>query len=46
MRLSAGGELYYGRLPDVKISLAAYKDLVTRNSFEGVLVLSRVVFVF
>lgn len=46
MRLSAGGELYYGRVEKVKISLAAYQDLLTRNTFEGVMVLSRIVFLF
>lgn len=46
MRLSAGGEVYYGRLDQVKISLAAYQDLLTRNTFEGVMVLSRIVFLF
>ncbi len=46
MRLSAGGELYYGRLDQVKISLAAYQDLLTRNTFEGVMVLSRIVIPF
>lgn len=46
MRLSAGGEIYYGSLDQVKISLAAYQDVLTRNTFEGVLVLSRIIFVF
>lgn len=46
MRLSAGGEIYYGRLDHVKISLAAYQDVLTRNTYEGVLVLSRIAFVF
>ena len=46
MRLSAGGEVYYGRLDHVKISLAAYQDVLTRNTFEGVLVLSRIILVF
>ncbi len=46
MRLSAGGEVYYGSLDNVKVSLAAYKDMLTNNSSEGIMVLSRVVFVF
>lgn len=46
MRLSAGGEVYYGRMEKVKISLAAYQDLLTRNTFEGVLVFSRIIFTF
>lgn len=46
MRLSAGWEIYYGRLDQVKISLAAYQDLLTRNTTEGVLVLSRIIFTF
>lgn len=41
-RFSAGGEVYYGRFDSVKISLAAYQDVLTRNTNEGVLVLSRV----
>lgn len=46
MRLSAGGEIFYGRLDHLKLSLAAYQDLVTRNTNQGVLVLSRIAFVF
>lgn len=46
MRLSAGGEAYYGRLGHMKISLAAYRDVLTRNAYEGILILSRIVFVF
>ena len=46
MRLSAGGEIYYGALDHVKISLAAYQDVLTRNTYEGVLVLSRIAFIF
>ena len=46
MRLSAGGEVYFGRLDRVKISLAAYRDVLTRNTFEGIMVLSRIIFVF
>lgn len=46
MRLSAGGEIYFGSLDQVKVSLAAYQDLLTRNTTEGVLVLSRIIFVF
>jgi hypothetical protein len=46
MRLSAGGEIWFGRLDHAKISLAAYKDLVTRNTNEGVTVMSRIVFEF
>lgn len=46
MRLSAGGEVYYGRQKKVKVSLAAYQDLLTRNTFEGVMVLSRIIFTF
>jgi len=46
MRLSAGGEIYYGRQEKVKISLAAYQDVLTRNTFEGVMVFSRIIFGF
>jgi hypothetical protein len=46
MRLSAGGEVYYGRFDHVKISLAAYQDVLTRNTTEGVLVISRFVIRF
>lgn len=46
MRLAAGGEIWYGRFDQVKISLAAYQDLLTRNTNEGVLILSRIVFGF
>lgn len=36
MRLAAGGEIYYGRLDHLKLSLAAYQDVVTRNTNQGV----------
>ena len=45
-RFSAGGELWYGRFDAAKISLAAYKDVQTRNTNEGFTVLSRIVFKF
>jgi hypothetical protein len=44
MRLSAGGEIFYGRFDHVKMSLAVYQDVLTRNNNEGVTVLSRIVF--
>lgn len=46
MRLSAGGEIWYGRFDHVHISLAAYKDVLTRNTNEGVTAMSRIVFDF
>jgi hypothetical protein len=46
MRLSAGGELYYARFEKVKISLAAYQDVLTRNTNEGITVLSRIAIEF
>lgn len=46
MRLSAGGELYYGGFEKVKTSLSVYKDVLTRNSYEGVMVLGRIILVF
>ena len=41
-RLSVGGEVFYGRFDNVKISLAAYQDVLTYNTNEGVLVISRI----
>lgn len=46
MRLAAGGEIYYGRFKHLKLSLAVYKYLVTRNANQGVLVINRIAFVF
>lgn len=46
LRFAAGGELWYGRFDHVKISLAAYQDLLTRNTNEGILVMSRLAFQF
>lgn len=46
MRLSAGGEIYFGKLDHAKISLAAYQDVLTRNTFEGTTVMSRIIFTF
>lgn len=45
-RLAVGGEVYYGRLDEVKISLAAYQDVLTRNTNEGILVVSRITIKF
>lgn len=45
-RLAVGGEVYYGRFEQVKISLAAYQDVLTRNTNEGILVISRFVIRF
>lgn len=41
MRLAVGGEIYYGRFKKVKISVAAYQDVKTRNTNEGITVMSR-----
>ena len=46
MRLSLGGEFYYGRFDHVKISLAAYQDVLSRNTTEGIFVISRFVIRF
>ncbi len=46
MRLSAGGEIWYGRFDHAKISLAVYQDLLTSNTNEGVTVMSRIAFMF
>lgn len=42
MRLAAGGEIFYGRFAKVKMSLAAYRDLRTRNTNEGLMISSRI----
>jgi len=46
MRLSVGGEIYYGRISQAKISLAAYSDVLTRNTREGLLIMSRIMIRF
>jgi len=46
MRLSVGGEIYYGRFDHIKISLAAYQDVLSRNTTEGVMVITRFVIRF
>ena len=35
MRLAAGGEIYYGRNSLARVSLAAYKDILTHNTKKG-----------
>jgi hypothetical protein len=45
-KLAVGGELWYGRFDLVKISLAGYRDLQTRNTNEGFTVMSRLAFEF
>jgi hypothetical protein len=37
MRFSAGGEIWFGRLEHANMSLAAYQDLLTRNTYMGLL---------
>jgi len=46
MRFSAGGEIWFGRFERANISVAAYQDLLTRNTNEGITVMSRIVFNF
>ncbi len=46
MKLSLGGEIYYRGFPRSRLSLAVYKDVVTRNSTEGLMVQSRIVIPF
>lgn len=46
MRLSAGGEIWLGRFDNVAISVAAYQDILTRNTHEGMQVMSRIAFNF
>ena len=38
--------MLFGRLEHANISLAAYQDLLTRNTNEGITVMSRIVFTF
>ena len=45
-RLAVGGEVYYGRFDKVKISLAAYQEVLTRNTNQGTLVMSRITIKF
>jgi hypothetical protein len=45
-RLSVGGEVYYGRISQAKISLAAYSDVLTRNTRKGLLIMSRIMIRF
>lgn len=45
-KLAAGGELYYRGFSRVKLSLAAYQDVSTRNTTEGLMLLSRIVLPF
>jgi hypothetical protein len=45
-RLAVGGEVFYGRFDTVKISLAAYQDVLTRNTNQGTLVMSRITIKF
>lgn len=42
-KLALGGELYYILAPRAKLSLAAYRDVVVRNSNDGLLVMGRIV---
>lgn len=46
MRFAVGGEIWFGRLDNPKISLAVYQDLLTRNTTEGTTVMSRIAFQF
>lgn len=46
MRLAVGGEIWYGRFDNVKISLAGYRDVLTRNANEGFLLVSRITFCY
>lgn len=45
-RLAVGGEVFFGRFDNVKISLASYRDVLTRNTNEGTLVVSRITIKF
>ncbi len=45
-RLSLGGEIFYGGFKNVKISLAAYEDIRSHNSSEGLLTMGRFTFRF
>lgn len=46
MKLAVGGEIYYRGFSRAKLSLAAYQDVVTRNTTEGLMLLSRIVIPF
>jgi len=46
MKLAVGGEIYYRAFSRAKLSLAAYQDVVTRNTTEGLMLLSRIVIPF
>lgn len=45
MKLAMGGEMYY-RFPRVKLSLAAYQDILTRNTTQGLMLLGRIAIPF
>ncbi len=46
LRLSAGGEIFYGGFANPKLSIAVYQDLITRNSTQGTTIISRITFPF
>ncbi len=46
VKLAAGGEVDYVVSPKTKVSLAVLKDVYTRNTTEGVLVMSRITIPF
>lgn len=46
MRLSAGGEIAYVGFQHIKLALAVYQDLISRNFAEGTMVLGRIAFPF
>ena len=46
MKFAVGGELYYRGFSRAKLSLAAYQDIVTRNTTEGLMLLGRIVIPF
>lgn len=45
-KIAAGGELYYRGFSKAKLSLAAYQDVSTRNTTEGLMLLSRITLPF
>lgn len=46
MRLSAGGEVFYGGFSKPKLSIAVYQDLLTRNTTQGTTMIGRITFPF
>ena len=46
LKLAVGGEIYYRGFSRAKLSLAAYQDVVTRNTTEGLMLMGRIAIPF